>query len=101
MVLAGGLFAGCGTSLLETEIPADDVSLTELRQGGEAWGCHERSSDIFVLYLECPRQGGVLGVLETDGELGFTCPERTPTECRQFVRDMRRRGGGPPEVLEQ
>ena len=83
-------------TLVATEIPTSEESLAQLRRGGEAWGCHERTSEVFRLYLVCPAQETVLGVKDWHGELSFACPDLSKKKCRRFVREMRVTGGWRP-----
>lgn len=95
------LLAGCGTPLLATSIPTTDDAVAEVCRGGASLGCHPLRSELFRLYLVCPEQDTVLGVMDSDGRLGFACPDKNPKHCRRFVAELRRRGGAraPEEGL--
>lgn len=91
-ILGALALGGCSTALLRTSIPTTPEALDEVRRGGQAWGCHERTSEVFRLYLVCPRQETVLGVADTNGKLGFACPDLRIKKCRRFVERIRRAG---------
>ena len=91
-ILGALALGGCSTALLRTSIPTTPEALDEVRRGGQAWGCHERTSEVFRLYLVCPRQETVLGVADSNGRLGFACPDLRIKKCRRFVADIRHAG---------
>jgi hypothetical protein len=79
---------GCGTALVTTQLRAVPAAIEELRRGGAALHCHELNSIVFAPYLVCPGEDASVGVMETGGRLGFSCPDLRAKRCRQLVRQI-------------
>jgi hypothetical protein len=86
------LLCGCSLPLAEIRVKSVDRAVAQVQRAGQAWGCSERPSELFRVYLICPMQKFTLGVMERDGNLAFACPDHDPEECEKLGRTLLREG---------
>jgi hypothetical protein len=85
------LAAGCSTALYQTSTPFSAPALARLRQGGAALGCHERSAELFQLFLFCPGSSRrTLGIAHAEGKLQISCPDLGRLACRKLFERVQR-----------
>lgn len=92
LVAALALLSGCSLPLAQIRVKDPDRAVMQVRRAGHAWGCHELQSELFRVYLVCPKPKFRLGVMERDGNLAFACPDHDPEYCEKLGLKLLREG---------
>jgi hypothetical protein len=101
LAAALALLCGCSLPLAEIKVKSADRAAAQVRRAGQMWGCHEQPSELFRVYLVCPKPKFTLGVMERDGSLLFACPDHVPEYCEKLGMKLLRDGSeDSQEIVE-